>query len=104
MKPVLENADGFASSSNLTLPVYRGGIGGVSLYLQSDFLFTCHHLKKLVSRIPYTNFTNLDRVLIHVVFFVNHMLNVMSKLDAEMAKSNIKLIIVGSIASMFRGI
>lgn len=86
------------------LPIRRGGLGGASLYLHSDFSFPFRRLNQLASSTRYGTTINLDKIFIHSVPTVDHMFDVLSRLDVCVRNLNIKLIIVDSIASMFRGV
>lgn len=84
------------------MPVCHGGLNGCSLYLYSDISFPYRRLVQIASRTPYSGIYNPGRVFMQAVQDVDQLLDVISRLDSEVHNSNIKLIIVDSIASIFR--
>lgn len=85
------------------LPVSRGGLSSASLYLHSEFPFPFRRLHQLSFHRPHLPHNPLDRIFIEPLHSVDHLLDVLPRLEFLVPKLNIKLIIIDSIAALFRG-
>lgn len=85
------------------LPVSRGGLSAASLYLHSEFPFPFRRLHQLSLNRPHLPHNPLDRIFIEPLHSVDHMLDILPRLEFLVPKLNIKLIIIDSIAALFRG-
>lgn len=85
------------------LPVSRGGLSAASLYLHSEFPFPFRRLHQLSVHRPHLPHNPLDRIFVEPLHSVDHLLDVLPRLENLVPKLNIKLIIIDSIAALFRG-
>lgn len=85
------------------LPASRGGLSAASLYLHSEFPFPFRRLHQLSFNRPHLPHNPLDRIFIEPLHSVDHLLDVLPRLEFLVPKLNIKLIIIDSIAALFRG-
>lgn len=86
------------------LPVSHGGLSAASLYLHSEFPFPSRRLRQLsifyeaiISRNP------LDSIFVQPIHTADHLLDLLPRLDYLIPRLNIKLIVIDSIAALFRG-
>ncbi|KAL3841039.1 hypothetical protein ACJIZ3_025630 [Penstemon smallii] len=86
------------------LPVSRGGLSAASLYLHSEFPFPIRRLHQLsFFYAPHLPNNPLDRIFIHPLHSADHLLDLLPRLDFIVPQLNIKLIVIDSIAALFRG-
>ncbi|XP_060189401.1 DNA repair protein XRCC3 homolog [Lycium barbarum] len=83
------------------LPVSLGGLSSTSLYLYSESPFPLRRLHQLSSSFP-TLKNPLDNILTHPLHSAHHLFDVLSQLDSFLLSSPIKLIVIDSIAALFR--
>ncbi|CAA2991721.1 DNA repair XRCC3 homolog [Olea europaea subsp. europaea] len=85
------------------LPATRGGLSASSLCLHSEFPFPFRRLQQLSvfyqSHIPNNP---LDRIFIQPVNSPDHLLDLLSRLESIVSRLNIRLIVIDSIAALFR--
>ncbi|XP_021726113.1 DNA repair protein XRCC3 homolog [Chenopodium quinoa] len=97
------------------LPVTLGGFSASSLYLYTEFPFPDRRLRQLSlsfvdsynTHLGSTSYDPLDKVLVQAVDDAHHLFDVLLKLDSFLVRRNktqwpIKLIIIDSIAAVFR--
>ncbi|KAK6159095.1 hypothetical protein DH2020_006409 [Rehmannia glutinosa] len=85
------------------LPISRGGLSASSLYLHSEFPFPSRRLHQLSFYRPHLPQNPLDRIFVEPLHSTDHLLDVLPRLDFLVPKLNIKLIVIDSIAALFRG-
>ncbi|KAL1534035.1 DNA repair protein XRCC3 [Salvia divinorum] len=85
------------------LPVSDGGLAAASLYLHSEFPFPFRRIHQLLFHRPRFPHNPLDRIFIEPLHSIDHLFDVLPRLDDIIPKSNIKLIVIDSIAALFRG-
>ncbi|EYU42410.1 hypothetical protein ABFS82_10G136300 [Erythranthe guttata] len=85
------------------LPTSHGGLSASSLYLHSEFPFPFRRLHQLSLRRPHLPENPLDRVFVQPLHSADHLLDLLPRLDFLVPKFNIKLIVIDSIAALFRG-
>lgn len=85
------------------LPASRGGLSASSLYLHSEFPFPFRRLHQLSFCRPHLPHNPLDRIFVEPLHSINHLLDLLPRLDFLVPKLNIKLIVIDSIAALFRG-
>ena len=89
------------------LPTSLGGLSASSLYLHSEFPFPFRRLRQLALSNP-TLQNPLDNILIHPLHSADHLLDLLSRLDPLLVhpppqtRFPIKLIVIDSIAALFR--
>ncbi|KAL6965251.1 hypothetical protein U1Q18_036303 [Sarracenia purpurea var. burkii] len=94
------------------LPVSLGGLAASSIYIHSEFPFPFRRLQQL-SQSFLSSHSHLlssrdpcDRILVHAVHFADQLLDILHQLDSILAnpptQSPIKLIVIDSIAALFR--
>ncbi|EPS72998.1 hypothetical protein M569_01759, partial [Genlisea aurea] len=86
------------------LPASHGGLSAASLYLHSEFPFPLRRLrqmscfyKTLIADDP------LDKIFVEPLHSADDLLDVLPRLDFLVPKLNIKIIVIDSIAALFRG-
>ncbi|KAG8372382.1 hypothetical protein BUALT_Bualt12G0060400 [Buddleja alternifolia] len=86
------------------LPTSRGGLSGASLYLHSEFPFPVRRLHQLslVCRLELPH-NPLDSIFVQPLYSADHLLDVLPRLDFLVPRLNIKLIVIDSVAALFRG-
>ncbi|CAA0809718.1 DNA repair protein XRCC3 homolog [Striga hermonthica] len=85
------------------LPPSRGGLDASALYLHSEFPFPSRRLHQLSSHTPHLPRDPLARVYVESLTSADHLLDVLPRLDLWIPKLNIKLLVIDSIAALFRG-
>ncbi|KAL3643043.1 hypothetical protein CASFOL_013858 [Castilleja foliolosa] len=85
------------------LPPSHGGLSAASLYLHSEFPFPYRRLLQLSIHRPHLPQNPLDRIFVEPLHSVDHLLDVLPRLDFLVPKLNIKLLVIDSIAALFRG-
>ncbi|XP_004243278.1 DNA repair protein XRCC3 homolog [Solanum lycopersicum] len=88
------------------LPTSLGGLSGSSIYLYSESPFPVRRLHQLSSSFP-TLHNPLGKILTHPLHSAHHLFDVLSQLDSLLSSrldspSQIKLIVIDSIAALFR--
>ncbi|CAI9098511.1 OLC1v1035176C1 [Oldenlandia corymbosa var. corymbosa] len=89
------------------LPIALGGLSASSLYLHSEFPFPFRRLQQLAFSHPSLR-NPLDNILIHPLHSADHLLDLLSRIDSALIKPPpqtrfpIKLIVIDSIAALFR--
>ncbi|CAA2995531.1 DNA repair XRCC3 homolog [Olea europaea subsp. europaea] len=85
------------------LPAARGGLSASSLCLHSEFPFPFRRLHQLSlfyqSHIPNNP---LDHIFIQPLHSPDHLLDLLSRLDYIVSQLNIRLIVIDSVAALFR--
>ncbi|MEM3556144.1 MAG: DNA repair and recombination protein RadA [Candidatus Micrarchaeia archaeon] len=93
---------GFQLAVNVQLPKEKGGLGGSCLFIDAESTFRPERVKQIAE----LRGLNPDEVLknIYVARAVNsdHQMILVEKADEIIEKSNIKLIVVDSLTSLFR--
>lgn len=88
------------------LPLSQGGLASSSLYLHSEFPFPIRRLHQLSQPNLYPNPNPLDNILIRPLHSADHLLDLLTSIDLLLANSPtqlpIKLIVIDSIAALFR--
>ncbi|KAL2232817.1 DNA repair protein XRCC3 homolog [Sesamum indicum] len=86
------------------LPASRGGLSASSLYLHSEFPFPFRRLHQL-SLFYKTDLPHdpLERIFVQPLHSADHLLDLLPRLDFLVPKLNIKLIVIDSVAALFRG-
>lgn len=85
------------------LPTSCGGLSASSLYLHSEFPFPIRRLHQLSVCRPHLPDNPLDRIFVQPLHSADHLLDVLPRLDYLVPKLNIKLIVIDSVAALFRG-
>ncbi|KAI3444155.1 hypothetical protein Pfo_000820 [Paulownia fortunei] len=85
------------------LPPSRGGLSASSLYLHSEFPFPFRRLHQLSFHRPHLPHNPLDRIFVQPLHSADHLLDLLPRLDFLVPSLNIKLIVIDSIAALFRG-
>ncbi|XP_051132681.1 DNA repair protein XRCC3 homolog [Andrographis paniculata] len=86
------------------LPAFGGGLSAASLYLHSEFPFPFRRLHQLSGFYAPNLPTNpLDSIFVQPLHSADHLLDILPRLDNMVPKLNIKLIVIDSIAALFRG-
>ncbi|KAL6523384.1 hypothetical protein OROGR_016987 [Orobanche gracilis] len=85
------------------LPPSRGGLSASSLYLHSEFPFPFRRLHQLSIYQPHLPQDPLDHIFVEPLHSADHLLDVLPRLEFLVPKLNIKLVVIDSIAALFRG-
>ncbi|PIN01771.1 DNA repair protein RHP57 [Handroanthus impetiginosus] len=86
------------------LPTSRGGLSASSLYLHSEFPLPFRRLHQLsIFYRPHLQHNPLDHVFVEPLHSADHLLDLLPRLDFLVPKFNVKLIVIDSIAALFRG-
>ncbi|KAL6553640.1 hypothetical protein OROGR_007482 [Orobanche gracilis] len=85
------------------LPPSLGGLSASSLYLHSEFPFPFRRLHQLSHYQSHLPQDPLDRIFVEPLHSADHLLDVLPRLDFLVPKLNIKLVVIDSIAALFRG-
>ncbi|KZV29574.1 hypothetical protein F511_00852 [Dorcoceras hygrometricum] len=81
-----------------------GGLSASSLYLHSEFPFPIRRLHQLSLRFrPHFAHNPLEHIFIQPLQSADHLLDLLPRLEFLIPRLNIKLIVVDSIAALFRG-
>ncbi|XP_075514563.1 DNA repair protein XRCC3 homolog [Primulina tabacum] len=86
------------------LVISRGGLSASSLYLHSEFPFPIRRLHQLSAHFrPHFAHNPLERIFVQPLQSADHLLDLLPRLEFLIPRLNIKLIVVDSIAALFRG-
>ncbi|XP_073141661.1 DNA repair protein XRCC3 homolog [Henckelia pumila] len=86
------------------LVISSGGLSASSLYLHSEFPFPIRRLHQLSLHFrPHVAHDPLERIFIQPLQSADHLLDLLTRLEFLIPRLNIKLIVVDSIAALFRG-
>lgn len=86
------------------LPATNGGLSASSLYLHSEFPFPSRRLHQLSTLFkPNLPSNPLDSIFVEPLRSADHLLDLLPRLDYLVPKLNIKLIVIDSVAALFRG-
>ncbi len=93
---------GFQLSVNVQLPVGKGGLGGGTLFIDTESTFRPERIQEMAKAIGLDPKTVLDNIYVVRATTVEQQILTVERADKLIAEKGIKLIVVDSLTSLFR--
>ena len=88
--------------ATVQLPVERGGLGGVALYIDTEGTFRPERITQIANGINLDPELVLKNIIVGRAFNSDHQILMVEKIDEMAREKNIRLIVVDSLVSHFR--
>ncbi|MCD6414917.1 MAG: DNA repair and recombination protein RadA [Candidatus Diapherotrites archaeon] len=92
----------FQLSVNVQLPVEKGGLGGSTLYIDTEGTFRPERVAQMAKAVGLDEDEALDNVFVGRAFSSDHQMLLVEKAEDLITENNVKLIIVDSLTGLFR--
>ena len=93
---------GFQLSVNVQLPVGKGGLGGGTLFIDTESTFRPERIQEMAKAIGLDPKTVLDNIYVVRATTVEQQILTVERADKLITEKGIKLIVVDSLTSLFR--